>query len=263
VALEDLEEAPPLRPWLFRIAHNRALDLLRGREVRMAEPIDDAADVADSTQPDPLAMLMRKEAVKTAVSRFVELPSLQRSVLILKDMLDESLIEIADLLDLTVDAVKGHLARGRAHLREINAHGRPLADARPASAAVARYVALFNQRDWDGLRALLADDVKLHQSLHPLRVGRADVSLFFTLYAKIDGVSLAPAWLEGREVIAVFEDRADPKPSYIMWLEWRDGRISFIHDYRYVRYVTADGEVTLAAEVKPTAGVGGFMTRST
>ena len=37
---------------------------------------------------------------------------------------------------------------------------------------MARYVALFNQRDWDGLRALLADDVKLHQSLHPLRVGR-------------------------------------------------------------------------------------------
>ena len=198
VALQDLEEAPPLRPWLFRIAHNRALDLLRSREVRVAEPIDAAADVADSAQPDPLETLMRKEAVKTAVSRFVELPILQRSVIILKDMLDESLIEIAALLDLTVDAVKGHLARGRAHLREINAQGRPLADARPASAAVTRYVALFNQRDWDGLRALLADDVKLHQSLHPIRVGRADVGLFFTLYAKIDGVSLAPAWLQGR-----------------------------------------------------------------
>ena len=106
-------------------------------------------------------------------------------------------------------------------------------------------------RDWDGLRALLADDVKLHQSLHPLRVGRADVGLFFTLYAKIDGVSLAPAWLEGREVIAVFEDRADPKPSYIMWVEWRDGQISFIRDYRYIRYVTTDAELTLAPEAKP------------
>jgi RNA polymerase sigma factor (sigma-70 family) len=246
VALQDMKEAPPLRPWLFRIAHNRALDLLRSREVRMAEPIDAAADVADPAQPDPLEMLMRKEAVKTAVSRFVELPTLQRSVVILKDVLDESLIEIAALLDLTIDAVKGHLARGRAHLREINADARPLTDARPASAAVARYVVLFNRRDWDGLRTLLADDVKLHQSLHPLRVGRADVGLFFTLYAKIDGVSLAPAWLEGREVIAVFEDGADPTPSYIMWLEWRDGRISFIHDYRYVRYVTADAELTMA-----------------
>jgi hypothetical protein len=87
--------------------------------------------------------------------------------------------------------------------------------------------------------------------LHPLRVGRADVGLFFTLYAKIDGVSLTPAWLEDREVIAVFEDRADPKPRYIMWLEWRDGGISFIRDYRYVRYVTADGELTLAPAAQP------------
>jgi SnoaL-like domain len=161
-------------------------------------------------------------------------------------VLDESLIGIAALLDLTVDAVKGHLARGRTHLREINALDRPL-----PSAAVARYVALFNQRDWDDLRALLTDDVKLHQSLHPVRVGRVDVGLFFTLYAKIDGLSVAPAWLEGREVIAVFEERADPKPSYIMWLEWCGGQISFIHDYRYVRYVTADAEVTLALEAKP------------
>jgi hypothetical protein len=46
----------------------------------------------------------------------------------------------------------------------------------------------------------------------------------------------------GREVIAVFEDSVDAKPSYIMWLEWRDGRITFIRDYRYARYVTADAE---------------------
>src|SRR5271154_1790295 len=186
VALQELEEMPPLRPWLFRIAHNRALDLLRGRAVRRAEPIDAAADVADPASPDPVEVLMHKEAVKTAVSRFVELPTMQRSVVILKDVLDESLIEIAALLGLTVDAVKGHLARGRVHLRKINAHARPLLDARTASAAVARYVALFNQRNWDGLRALLADDVKLNQSSYPLRVGPADVGLFFTIYAKVD-----------------------------------------------------------------------------
>ena len=39
VALQDLDEIPPLRPWLFRVAHNRALDLLRGRAVRRAETI--------------------------------------------------------------------------------------------------------------------------------------------------------------------------------------------------------------------------------
>jgi RNA polymerase sigma factor (sigma-70 family) len=106
VALQDLDEAPPLRPWLFRVAHNRALDLLRSRDVRMAEPIDAAADVADSAQSDPLEILVRKEAVKTAMSHFAELPTLQRSVVILKDVLDESLIEIAALLDLAVDSVK-------------------------------------------------------------------------------------------------------------------------------------------------------------
>jgi RNA polymerase sigma factor (sigma-70 family) len=246
-ALQDLEEATPLRPWLFRIAHNRALDMLRSRAVRMAESIDDAVDIADPANPDPEEMLMRQEAVKTAVSRFVELSILQRSVVILKDVLDESLAEIAALLDLTVDAVKGHLARGRARLREINAQANPPPDARTASDAVLRYVALFNQRDWDGLRALLADDVKLNQSSHPVRVGRVDVGMFFTIYAKSDSVRLAPAWLEGREVIAVFEDRTDPKPSYLMWLEWRDGRISFIHDYRHARYVVDDAEWMLSS----------------
>ena len=49
-------------------------------------------------------------------------------------------------------------------------------------------------------------------------------------------------------MIAVFEDRADPKPSYIMWLEWRDDRISFIRDYRYARYVVADAELALAPD---------------
>lgn len=248
VALQDLEEMPPLRPWLFRIAHNRALDLLRGRAVRKAEPIEAASDIADEASPDPVEVMMRQEAVKTAVSRFTELPTIQRSVVILKDVLDESLAEIAALLDLTVDAVKGHLARGRARLREINAQAAALAEARPASAAAARYVALFNLRDWEGLRALLADDVKLNQATYPLRAGRADVGMFFTIYAKFEGVRLAPAWLEGREVIAVFDDGTDAKPSYFMWLEWRDGRISFIHDYRYVRYVVTDAELALAPD---------------
>ena len=253
-ALPSLDEATPLRPWLFRIAHNRALDLLRGRVLRQTDSMESAADVADPTHPDPVEMLMRQQAVKTAVSRFAELPVLQRSVVILKDVLDESLTEIAALLDLTVDAVKGHLARGRARLREINATAVALPAAPTASAAVLRYVALFNQRDWDGLRALLADDVKLNQSSYPVRTGKADVGMFFAIYARSDAVWLAPAWLEGREVIAVFDDRADPKPSYLMWLEWRDDRVSYIHDYRHVRYVAADAELTIAADAASADG---------
>jgi RNA polymerase sigma-70 factor (ECF subfamily) len=250
-ALPDLDDASLIRPWLFRTAHNRALDMLRSQAVRNAEPIEAASNIADPTSPDPVEALMRREAVNTAVSRFAELSTLQRSVVILKDVLDQSLAEIADLLDLSVDAVKGHLARGRTRLRDINARAVALPEARPPSPAVARYVALFNQHDWDGLRALLADDVKLSQSSYPLRVGAAEVGSFFTIYAKSDPVWLAPAWLEGREVIAVFDDRASPKPSYLMWLEWRDGRITFIRDYRYVRYVIAEAELTPASAADP------------
>jgi hypothetical protein len=161
-------------------------------------------------------------------------------VVILKDVLDQSLEEIAAMLDLTVNAVKAHLARGRARLKAINAEAQARPAPRAPSLDVARYVALFNGRDWDGLRAMLADDVRLIQSTYPLRAGAADVGMFFGIYAKIEGVRLAPAWLEGREVIAVWEDPQGAKPSYLMWLEWQDGRISFIRDYRYVRYVVDD-----------------------
>ena len=247
VALDELNEAPPLRPWLFRIAHNRAMDLLRSRAIRVAEPIEAADGVADPESPDPVEVLVRREAVETAVSRFVELPTMQRSVLILKDVLDQSLEEIADMLDLTVNAVKAHLARGRARLTAINAQTPAPSVARPPSPAVARYVALFNGRDWDGLKAMLADDVRLVQSTYPLRAG-AEVRMFFGIYAQYAPVRLAPAWLDGREVIAVYEDPQSVKPSYLMWLEWTDGRVSFIRDYRYVRYVVDDAELVLAPD---------------
>jgi RNA polymerase sigma-70 factor (ECF subfamily) len=244
-SLPDLDNATPLRPWLFRIAHNRALDLLRSRTVREAEPIEAAADVADVSNPDPMEALMRQDTVKTAVSRFAELPIHQRATVILKDVLDESLTEIAALLDMTVEAVKGHLARGRARLQQINARAASDQQAAPASESMLHYIALFNQRDWNGLRAILADDVKLNQSSHPIRSGSADVGFFFTKYAELEGAWLAPARLEGREVIAVFIDRADERPSYFMWLEWHDGQIAFIHDYCHVRYVALDAELQL------------------
>ena len=70
---------------------------------------------------------------------------------------------------------------------------------------MARSVSLFNRRDWDGLRATKADDVRLIQSTYPLRAGAADVGMFFDIYAR-PPVRVAPAWLDGREVIAVWED---------------------------------------------------------
>src|SRR5262249_57306387 len=105
--------------------------------------------------------------------------------------------------DPTVNAVKPHLAGGRARLKTIKAQAPTKPSPRPPSPAVARYVALFNDRDWDGLRAMLADDVRLIQSSYPLRAGAADVGMFFGIYSRNDPVRLVPAWLDGRRVIAV------------------------------------------------------------
>ncbi|MDO6642706.1 sigma-70 family RNA polymerase sigma factor [Acinetobacter guillouiae] len=246
LVIDKIQDFQMLRAWLFRIAHNRALDLLRSRAIRITEAVDSVTDdIEDINTSDPMEMLMREETIKMAVSRFMQLPVLQRSVIILKDVLDEPLVDIATLLNLSVDSVKAHLSLGRARLREINITTEEAQIARPTSDAVANYVKLFNLRDWNGLKALLSDDVKLSQSTHPVRVGAADVSMFFGAYAKNDHIWLVPAWLGDREVIALFENRIDIKPSYIMWLEWQEGKISFIRDYRYVRYVAADAELIL------------------
>ena len=51
ITLDELQEAPS-RAWLFRIAHNRALDLLYRRAISAAEPIEAAHEVADPESPD-------------------------------------------------------------------------------------------------------------------------------------------------------------------------------------------------------------------
>lgn len=237
VALEEAEAMPSLRPWLFRIAHNRTLDLLRARAIRAVEPIEAAAEVPDTESEDPVDALIRREAVSMAISRFAVLPTVQRSVVILKDILDQSLEEIAEILDLTVNAVKAHLARGRARLRTLGGESAELPTIRRVSPSVERFVALFNARDWNGLRAMLADDVRLAQSAYPVRAGVTEVGMFFGIYARSEPVRLAPAWLDGREVIAVWEEPNRDRPDYFMWLEFKEGLVSFIRDYRHIRYV--------------------------
>lgn len=248
-AAGGLEAGTPLRPWLFRIAHNRALDHLRGQAVRRSEPMEAAAQVAEDQAMEPDEVLMRREAVEAAFSRFVELPIVQRSVVILKDVLGYSLADISGLLDLSINAVKAALSRGRTRLRQINAAApAEPPPARPASAEGSTFSSLFNRRDWDALRSLLAEDVLLTQATHTDRRGRAEVGRFFTIYADIERVHLVPARLGGvgEEVIAVFEQAGDEQPVYLMKVEWRDGRIARIRDFRYARYILEGADLVLA-----------------
>src|SRR5439155_11446891 len=109
--LSEVKELPPLRPWLFRIAHNRAIDTLRRYERRMSEPLDTAIDLPADAATEPDNALARQDAVRTAVSRVHELPAAQRSAVIPKDVLEHSPEEIAAMLDLSIPAIKAALPR--------------------------------------------------------------------------------------------------------------------------------------------------------
>ena len=165
-AIDDLPIDTPLKPWLFRIAHNRAIDLLRHNRRWPTKPVDAAplVDISDAEEDT-----LRREALGLAVSRFATLSVPQRAAVILKDILDEPLAEIAALLDLSLDAVKAHLARGRAQLRIVPLPAVPP----PPSAEALHFAALFNRQDWAALRALLANDVRLNgPAAYPQRCGR-------------------------------------------------------------------------------------------
>jgi len=241
--LSELKEVPMLRPWLFRIAHHRALDWLRRYDRRMVEPLDDAVELAANDAPD--SALVRDEAVRAAASRFLELAPVQRSCVILKDVLGHSLEEIAALLVLTVPAVKAALHRGRARLRELSAMPAPALPRRAVSPAIARYVALFNARDWDGVRALLADDVKLDLVSRWKRAGRREVSGYFTNYDSKSDWHLVPGWLDGREVIAVLRNPRETRPVYFMELTLAGGLVAAIRDFRYVPYIAREAAIEM------------------
>jgi RNA polymerase sigma-70 factor (ECF subfamily) len=251
VAADELDPNVPLRPWLFRIAHNRALDHLRSQAVRRSEPIDAAQQVADELTLDPVEAFMRQEAIGTAISHFTQLPIVQRSVVILKDVLDLSLQEISQLLDLSINSVKAALSRGRARLKQINAtEPGELRVPKLASAEAARFSSLFNGRDWDALRAMLAENVHLTQATRADRRGAAEVGNFFTIYAGIPEFHLVPAYLYGGygdEVIAVFARADDDQPAYMMKVEWRESQIVRIRDFRYADYILDGADVVLAA----------------
>lgn len=243
-ALAELDGVPPLRPWLFKIAHHRAIDHLRRYERKMSEPLDDEGDAIEATSIAADDAIAEGEAVRSAISSFVALPPLQRSAVILKDVLGHSLDEIASRLEISVLAVKSALFRGRSRLAELRDDGASLAKAPPPpSPATLRYAALFNARDWDAVRALLTEDVRLDLVGRHQRAGRRAVGNYFTNYDAQKDWHLVPAWLDGREVFAVFADRDAPRPSYLVEITFVDGEVAAIKDYRYARYVAAEAPI--------------------
>jgi len=229
-ALSLQPSQPPLRPWLFRIAHNAAIDYLKSHGRKYTDPHADMTDVAGYVDaPDPAV-------VRAALSRFLALPLVQRSAVILKDVLGHSLEETAETMGTTIMAVKAALVRGRANLRD--ADDPEVRAEAAARAELDRYVSLFNAKDWDGVRAMIGEDCRLDLVSRSHRRGKA-VGLYFTNYAKGD-VTLRVVRLEGKLAL---EARSETMPTYFILLDFADGKVAGIRDFRYVPYIATEAEV--------------------
>jgi RNA polymerase sigma-70 factor (ECF subfamily) len=230
-ALSQCPEVPPLRPWLFRIAHNTALDLLKSHGKKytdLSAELDDVTSFEDA--PDPAI-------VRAALARFVALPVTQRSAVILKDVLAHSLAETAETMGISVMAVKSALVRGRAALRDA---GESSERAIASRDDLERYASLFNARDWDGLRALVGSDCRLDLVSKSQRRGKA-VGFYFARYEK-ETVRLQVVRLDGQLVLAAYPDGARV-PEYFILLAFDNGALSTIRDFRYVPYIALEAEV--------------------
>ena len=157
--IETLDDASRLKPWLFRIGHNRCIDFVRRR---------DARERAESAYSDDIGVVAAEPATTDAhraIERLVgRLPPKERACVLLKDVFDYSLEETAELVDSTVGGVKSALSRGRAKLADLPAEpaGEASCPLDPDTARLLqRYIDLFNRHDWDGVRGLTSADARL------------------------------------------------------------------------------------------------------
>jgi RNA polymerase sigma factor (sigma-70 family) len=221
-----------LEGWLFRIAHNASLDFLRDRSRSGAVPL---------TEDLVAAPLPEAEILTISFQTFLRLPELQRCAVILKDVLGHSVEEIASIAECSQAAAKSALQRGRAALQRL---AQAPDDTRlPLMSDLDRrkitsYVQLFQSGDFDAIRAMLAEDVKLELVNRLQMVGRDKTSPYFTRYAEVTKWRFVLGAVEGQPAMLVFDSTGPmERPAHFVLVEWSEGCIVKIRDFLFASYV--------------------------
>lgn len=225
-AVENLEA------WLLRIVHNTSLDFLRRRSRDKVVFLDDVPEGTATVEIDTVAV---------GFQTFLQLPELQRCAVILKDVLGHSVEEIAAITDCSAAAAKSALQRGRASLRQL---AQQPSDTRlplmtdGARQKMAAYVRFFQEGDFDAIRAMLAEDVKLDLVNRLTLEGRKSIGTYFTRYAEEKKWRYAFGAVEGIPAMLVFDSLTTmERPAYFVMLGWRGEQIATIRDYLFAPYV--------------------------
>jgi RNA polymerase sigma-70 factor, ECF subfamily len=236
VALPNVGVIDNLERYLFRIAHNTVLDFLRHRARNPVMQNEEALEMIpapDSTDRD-------HEAAATSLRTFMRLPALQRSSVILKDVLVHSLEEVSSITGASHAAVKSALQRGRARLREFASEPPDVSQPILSDAMRARlnkYVDGFKDGDFDTVRAMLADDVKLDLVAKLRKQGKGAVGEYYGAYAAAKQWAFAAGVVDGRAAMLVYDRGISLEtPAYFVALEFDGDHVVSIHDFLYARY---------------------------
>lgn len=232
-SLDKFDSNRPLKPWLFQIAYNRSIDYLRRHALRVAA--ETASSVPDATNPVDPARLDFGRAVEHLV---INLPPKERACVLLKDVLEYSLEEIADIVDSTPGGVKAALHRAREKLADLPARlRRPSALAPELHRVIQLYVDRFNNRDWDGLRELIRADARL--TVADAFAGKVAESPYFSNYERVWGSwKMTPGEVDGELVVVRLNRAVDDWTAYsIIRLRVAGDRVEAIEDYSHCPWV--------------------------